>query len=300
VGFPDTLVPLFETENGVKLIRSEPGFIELALPNVKEPIRLILTPFANEIRLRTYLGEQENPQALAELLKTKWKDLAEANCDEKGINLLMTHLYFVPQTGEIEPESDDERSIAGLGGTQAIPTSVLPENIQYAALGHIHKFWKVASRPAPVVYSSSPLCYSLSEAGQEKFVVIIEADAGKPASFEKIGLKSGRMVHRKTFDSVDVALIWLDQNPDVWVELTIISDEYLNAEDTKRLYASHSGILDIVPQTRKETTPQSQDTEIIDIQMNKMDLFETFFKQKKGQAPSEELRVLFHEILNTN
>ena len=37
----------------------------------------------------------------------------------------------------------------------------------------------------------------------------------------------------------------------------------------------------------------------VDIQLDKIKLFEDFFKQKKGQNPSEELKELFFEILNS-
>jgi exonuclease SbcD len=300
LGYPDTVVPPFETENGIRLLQSQPGFLELALPGIEFPVRLILTPFANEVRLKKYLGSEDSSLEMRNLLAETWKNLAGEKCDDKGVNLLMTHQYFIPSSGEIEPESDDERSIAGLGGTDALPVSILPDGIQYVALGHIHKFWKVASKPCPVVYSSSPLCYSLNEAGQEKYVVLLEAKPASEVDYRKIALKEGRPVLRKTFESVDEALVWLDQNPDALVELTLVSDEFLKSEDSRRIHAAHEGILDIVPQLRNRTFSMgSEAAEVADPELDKMTLFTSFFKQKKGQEPSEELKELFHEILHS-
>jgi exonuclease SbcD len=299
LGFPDALVPHFETENGVKSTKAHPGFLEMELPGVQFPVRLILTPFANEVRLRKYLGQENATLELKNLLSSNWETLANDHCDNDGVNILMTHLYFVPETGEIEAESDDERSIAGLGGTDAFPVSMFPSQIQYVALGHIHKFWKVSSKPFPVVYSSSPLCYSLSEAGQEKFVLIVDAVPQKAVTLDKIKLENGKKVFRKTFDSVDETVSWLSENPDVLVELTVVSDEYLKTEDTKRIYAAHEGILDLIPKSRKQVLTLSNPAVPVDIQLDKIKLFEDFFKQKKGQNPSEELKELFFEILNS-
>jgi len=299
IGFPDAQVPFFETENGVKVLQSEQGFLELSLPGNPFPVRIILTAFANEIRLKKYLGHDDAPTELQNLLAECWNLLAQKYCNQQGVNLLMTHLYFVPPSGIVEPESDDERSIAGLGGTYAIPVSTLPTQIQYVALGHIHKFWAVSNNPIPIVYPSSPLCYSLNEAGQDKFVVIVDVEPGKSAGYHKVKLQQGKKVLRITFDSVDKAVAWLRENPDTFVELTIISDHYLKAEDSSRLYASHKGILDIIPQSRKNLVHvEGEVDQAIDIQLNKYELFDSFFKQKKGQEPSEELKKLFHEILN--
>jgi exonuclease SbcD len=300
LGFPDTEVPYFETEKGIKVLQSSPGFLELSLPKTSFPVRLILTAFANEIRLKKYLGQEDSDGELKNLIEETWNFLAKKYCDPKGVNLLMTHLYFVPSIGEIEPESDDERSIAGLGGTQALPTTILPPEIQYVALGHIHKFWPVSMQPMPVIYPSSPLCYSLNESGQEKFVIILDIEPATPVNFQKIKLEQGKQVLRMTFDSVDKAVAWLAENQDAYVELTMVSNEYLNAEDSSRIYASHKWILDLIPQSKNSTiSGLTQQAQTIDIQLDKSELFESFFIQKKGQEPSLELKKLFHEILNS-
>jgi exonuclease SbcD len=129
---------------------------------------------------------------------------------------------------------------------------------------------------------------------------MIEAKPAAEVEYKKIALKEGRPVLRKTFDSVDDALVWLDKNPEALVELTLVSDEFLNSEDSRRILAAHEGILDIVPQLRnKMFSTGRESTEIADPELDKMTLFTSFFKQIKGQEPSEELKELFYEILNS-
>lgn len=299
VGMPDAEVPLFESENGVKTLRSEPGFFELQLPGVPFPVRILATPFANEQRLKRYLGPADQAGELRLLLQEKWKQLADKYADQKGVNLLTTHLYVVPEQGPVEPEGDGERSIAGLGGADAIFTSCIPPQIQYAALGHIHKHWKVASKPCPVVYSSSPLSYSFSEAGQTKYVVLIEAEPGQPVDYKTITLKEGKPVIRITCESVDEALQWLSAHEQALVELTIKTDTYLSATDTRRLHEAHSGILDVIPLIYSDNLSAESSHRFADLEMSKEDIFKGFFRFKKGIDPSEELLSLFHEILES-
>ena len=297
VGFPDSQIPDFQTEKGIRVLQSQPGFVELSLPGVKFPVRLILTAFANEVRLRKYLDPDNSELTLRKLLQDSWAKTAGDFCDKQGVNFLMTHLYIVPEFGDAEPESDDERSIVNLGGAEAILSGSIPEQIQYAALGHIHKHWKVASKPCPVVYSSSPLCYSFSEAGQQKYVVTGNAEPGKPIEYEKVELTSGRPVLRKAFENQDEAIVWLEQNPDALVELTIISDSYLSAESTRRLYGVHSGIVDLIPQVKNQDLLQTESGHSVDLSLDKTSLFKSFFLHQKGQEPSEELIKIFEEVL---
>ena len=55
---------------------------------------------------------------------------------------------------------------------------------------------------------------------------------------------------RKRFEEIDTAVSWLSQNPDVFVELTLVSDTYLSAGDRKRLFDTHHGIVNIIPEIR--------------------------------------------------
>jgi exonuclease SbcD len=68
--------------------------------------------------------------------------------------------------GEILEEPDGEKPLR-IGNADIVYTGI-PHQIQYTALGHLHRFQNVGGHLSPVVYSSSPLSYSFSEAGQER------------------------------------------------------------------------------------------------------------------------------------
>ncbi len=48
------------------------------------PFRILLTPYANEFRLKTYLGSSNAEEELRKLLEEKWKQIADLHCDEPG------------------------------------------------------------------------------------------------------------------------------------------------------------------------------------------------------------------------
>lgn len=299
VGFPNTEIKPFRTQAGMEVTKSDKGFIEIKLPNSDVPLRVLHTPYANEQRLKTFLGLEDSEENLRTHLQKHWLELAEKYLDDNGFNLLVTHLY-VMKKGDPAPEEepDEERPILHIGGAQAIYTENFPEQIHYIALGHLHRYHRVDKVPAPSVYSSSPLAYSFSEANQTKYVIILDAEAGKLNNYRAIELTKGKKLRRGKFDSIDEAIIWLHEHSEDLVELTIVSDNYLEAADKKRLNEAHSGLVQIIPQIKKITEEGSPST--IDLTLSMESLFQEYFKSKnKGQEPSEGLLDVFREVLGT-
>src|SRR5690606_33585142 len=68
-------------ESGVEIVKSKPGFVELKLPAHDFPIRVILAPYANELLLKTYLGEENREEALRKILQEYWQGIADQYCD---------------------------------------------------------------------------------------------------------------------------------------------------------------------------------------------------------------------------
>jgi exonuclease SbcD len=296
-GFPNSEIQPFSLETGLKISKSTAGFMEVLLPDNPVPLRIITTPYANELRLKTFLNPENKEETLRTILKESWQKTAEELCDNKGINLLMTHLFMMKEGSEIQEEPEDEKPILYVGGAQPVFTSDIPKNIQYVALGHLHRYQEISGAACPVVYSGSPLSYSFAEANQEKYVAMIDAEPGKPVSVNKIALKSGRRLLRQRFEDIDTAVEWLSGNPDTFVELTIVSDTYLKTEDRKRLYNVHDGIVTIIPEVKNNVTSPLQEGPDIDLDKSMTDLFDDFFIHAKGQKPNERIKELFKEII---
>ena len=294
-GFPTTQVPKFELDSGLKILKSEPGFIEVQLPKHKTPLRLILTPYANEYRMKTFLGIEDSEHELRNVLESHWKKIANQYCDEHGVNLLITHLFMIKNGSAIPEEPEEEKPINHVGGAQAIYSMNVPKQMQYVALGHLHRPFQMDDTPCPMVYSGSPLSYSFSEAEQQKFVNILHAEPGKAVPYEKIPLHSGKRLIRYRAESPEDALIWLAANPNDLVELTLVTENYLTAAERKSILNAHEGIVTIIPEIRNPEKEYSSH-KTIDLNQQMDDLFRDFFQYKTGQPLNEELLSLFQEI----
>jgi exonuclease SbcD len=296
----DSIISCGTLDGGMEISQSDSGFVELRLPKFDFPIRILLAPYANEVSLRTYLGEENREEAFRELLGQNWQQLADRYCDENGVNLFMGHFFFVEEgstaTPDAEPES--ERPILHVGGTQSLFTQQLPSQIQYAALGHLHRYQTVSKSPRPVVYSSSPLAYSFSEADQEKNVVLVQAKPNEPVQYRPIPLKQGRPLCKVSFDNLPDTLTWLETHPFCYVEITFLTDESIDASTRKAILKAHDGIVNLIPQLR-QTSDQAQDElRAEDLSRDMESLFRLFYTSEKGQEPNTQLVELFKEVLS--
>jgi DNA repair protein SbcD/Mre11 len=296
----ENVIPIGTLDSGMEITRSESGFIELKLPQFQFPIRLILAPYANEVSLKTYLGEGDREGEFRTILSSKWNQLANKYCDQTGVNFFVGHFFFMKE-GEIpEAEPESERPILHVGGTQALFTQNLPSQIQYAALGHLHRYHAVGHDSIPVVYSSSPLAYSFSEADQTKNVILIEVEPGKPAAYRPIDLKQGRPLFRVKFDELAPALQWLGENPYCFVELTYETEHSIDAATRKAILKAHDGIVNLIPQIKTPLNQSNYSLQVEDLGKDMTTLFTLFYQSEKGQEPNAELVDLFKEVISQN
>ncbi len=295
-GNPDCKVRNFKNQAGVELVNSEAGFIELQLPTYNYPLRIIMNPYANQFRLKKFLGIENTEEELRQVLENHWKNLSIKYLDNKGVNVFCGHLFFIQEYGEIPEEPEDEKPIY-LGTAQSIFSRNLPDELQYAALGHLHRKQVVSNSPCPLVYCGSPIAYNFSEAGQKKYVSIVNLEPGQKSEIEDIELKKGKELVRKKFDDINLAVAWLSQNQDKLVELTIVSEEYLSATDRKMLNICHENIISIIPEI-KGIQNQQIESKAVDLSKSMNVLFIDYFKSKNMQEPGAEIMNILNEIVS--
>jgi len=297
-GHPQSVIQPFKLSTGLEVLDAQPGFIALKIPGVDYPVRLLLTPYANEITFKRFLGKDAPDDELRKILAKQWDQLALQYCDNKGVNLAMAHLYFMSHEAPAPEEGDDEKSILHQGGAQAIYSDQIPASIQYTALGHLHRP-QIIPGPVPVVYSGSPLSYSFSEADQTKEVVLVEVAPGKEASIVSKNLRSGRRLTKQRFEDVDGALDWLRDHPQWYVELTMVSDTYLSAKVKQQLYQAHQHIVAIIPELTAKAESEMQTSTSVNLDQDMVALFADYYQFKKNQPPHPELIKVLKEIINT-
>jgi len=296
IGYPQAHIQPFRIERGFSVNVATAGFMEISLPTYSYPLRIIHTPFANELRLKQFLGLDDKGQQLNEVLRKHWRALANAHCDNNGVNLLTTHLYMLQRGGEILEEPEGEKPIK-VGNADLLYSDIIPLQIQYTALGHLHRFQNIGNQQRPAIYPSSPLAYSFSEAGQEKGVVIVEVVPEHPAQYRFVPLTAGRKLYRKRFEDIDETVSWLHQHPETLLELTLVSDTFINSADIKRIHEAHDGIIHIIPIVR-QATPNTANTPSINLDQEVDVLFKDYFRHRLGQEANQEVMDLLDEVIN--
>ena len=106
-----------------------------------------------------------------------------------------------------------------IGQLYAITPQALPE-VQYAALGHVHRPQRVPGSSRPAYYSGSPLQLDFGEAEQQKSVNIVELKPGQPADVRTESLTCGRRLRdiRGTYDEL---VAQRDELDDAFLRVTL-------------------------------------------------------------------------------
>lgn len=298
IGQPKASISPFSIEDCFELTSSDSGFFEITFDKYAYPFRLIHTAYANEVRLKEYLDIDQKESALNEVLQKHWTDIANKYCDDDGVNVLMTHLYMMKKGGEALPEPEGEKPLK-VGNADLVYSENIPRQIQYTALGHLHRYIPIGTDSRPINYSGSPLAYSFSESGQQKHVLIVDLEPKRPARTIKVPLRSGRALVRKTFDNINEAEEWLANTQNALIELSIQSEDYLRAQDISRLRKANDGIIHFIPLIKNENT-LSQERDKPHLNEDMQTLFKSYFKSHHGgQEPNEDILRLFNELIHT-
>ncbi|MFC5600745.1 metallophosphoesterase family protein [Deinococcus cellulosilyticus] len=104
-----------------------------------------------------------------------------------AVNMLMMHLTF---DGSL-PSGSERNFTFDITNSYTVSSRMLPEALQYVALGHIHKPQQVSELP-PAHYAGSIIQLDFGEAGESKFVNLVEAHPGRPIKFQQVPLTSGK------------------------------------------------------------------------------------------------------------
>ncbi|MCC8050267.1 MAG: exonuclease SbcCD subunit D [Clostridiales bacterium] len=153
-------------------------------------VHFYLLPFVKPSMVKGIVGVDENGNNFSyeESLR---RLIAREKIDRSARNVLVSHQFYLPVSRETDSqhfasqngaacvpnpgtETGIERmdsEIQTVGNIDAVTAEVL-EGFDYAALGHLHKPMKVGSER--LRYCGTPLACSVSEAGQEKGIVVVE------------------------------------------------------------------------------------------------------------------------------
>lgn len=151
--------------------RREEEYIEkVTLQDAFGPVNFYLLPFVKPSMVKQIVGVDENGNNLS-YDATLHKLIAREEVNTAERNVLVSHQFYLPVGENAESVERMDSEIRTVGNIDAVASDVL-EAFDYAALGHIHKPMKVGSELYR--YCGTPLACSVSEAGQQKGVIMVE------------------------------------------------------------------------------------------------------------------------------
>ncbi len=118
----------------------------------------------------------------------------------RHILLFAAHLYV---TGA--HFSGSERALH-VSDTYACRLERLPQ-VSYAAFGHIHQPQALPGTTVNGRYAGSPICLDFGEEGEEKEIVIVEAEPGRPAIVTRQALSGGRPLRTLTGTVAEISAL---------------------------------------------------------------------------------------------
>lgn len=298
VGFNDSKIDIFKNTYGIEVTKSDLGFAEFQFPIYDYPLRMIFAPYNTIVRLKKDISDWSSSDSLMarDFFKQKWADLAQKYCDNTGVNILMAH-YTVKLPEDFSPEDYDADHM--IGGNYTLFPDTFPESIQYVALGHIHSFKEVSLKPCPIVYSSSPLCYSKKETDTQKYVVLLELEPNQPVHYQKIPLKTGKKIflyENVTFEQIEKII---QDNPNHFYEFSVKIDNSVIDYQTYKidLESKYPQIMRIL--ILKPEIVSHEDFEEWK-KFSEKELFIQYLEKFKNYPLSPEHHEVLEEILNFN
>ncbi|WP_407300784.1 exonuclease subunit SbcD [Raoultella ornithinolytica] len=171
----------------------------------------------------------EKQQLLLNAISDYYQQQYEAACTLRG-DLPLPIVASGHLTTVGASKSDAVRDIY-IGTLEAFPASHFPP-VDYVALGHIHRAQKIGGSDH-IRYSGSPIALSFDETGKSKSVNLVTFSDGHLAEVLPLTVPVTQplAVLKGDFSSISEQLTqWRDapQEPVVWLDIEITSDEYLH------------------------------------------------------------------------
>ena len=171
--------------------RTENEYIEkVTLTNEFGTLNFYLLPFVKPSMVKQIVGVDENGNNLSyDAALHRLIEREKVNTTER--NVLVSHQFYLPVGGDAEKVDRMDSEIRTVGNIDAVSADVF-ELFDYAALGHIHKPMKVGSEVYR--YCGTPLACSVSEAGQQKGIIMVEMGSKNSVKTTILPLKPLREV----------------------------------------------------------------------------------------------------------
>ena len=258
-------------------------------------VMVAAVPYLSESDLRhlSYETEAERNERYRDWLKAFYADCVACMPAELP-KILMGHLFV--QGGK---ETDSERNIQ-IGGATAIRATDFPEDVNYVALGHLHRPQTIKGATYPIRYSGSPIPLRFNETGYDKKVYLLElADNGTLVQDEDVEIPVFKELC--TVEGDEDSILW-EARTGTWdgkyiqVKLKLNQPTVGIGDKIRQAFSERSGeVLSV-----EVELPEATQGPVISVEeMERPEkIFAQFHKTKfDGELPDETLAQTFSELV---
>ena len=246
-----------------------------------------LLPFVRPSMVRQIVGTDEKGNSLS-YDETLHKLIDRETVDETKRNVLVSHQFYLPRGKKAQDVERMDSETVTVGNIDQVSADLL-ERFDYAALGHIHKPMQVGQEVFR--YCGTPLACSVSEAGQQKGVIMVEMKEKGSVRTTVLPLHPLRQVSVLTGTLPEL----LEQACEDYVTVILEGMEDMAAVDMQdRLRAAFPFLLEIRRKSRDSAGPASGFAP--EKQMDPFELCSAFLKDP-DEAAEELLRDVIHTVL---
>lgn len=293
-GFFDALAPFMRPHNihlVGSILRPDAGAVlDLATPGGRAVVSAF--PFLREGRaFNVWEPVEDHYKKYADRLRAiseKYSEHATALAGSDGVTFLVAHFLVggAKVHGHGAPRGERELH---MGEAYAATSEAIPPGPQYVALGHIHAPQPVPGAKVPAEYAGSLLELDFGEAGEEKRVVIVDVEPGRPASVESIPLTAGRRLLRPSGEWTDI--LKTDGVHESYLDLTVQTA----GPDPELAMRAHEEF-DFVVKVRAEY-PRAESDRPDRTGRTLTELYADYLLERDGVTVGDALRSGFEELL---
>ncbi len=248
-------------------------------------------PFLREGRVVDFMADADRwygqyAERVRRLVET-YAEFLVAEAGTEAVSVLAAHFMVTGARvgGHGAPRGERELH---MGEAYAVAEGAIPPSLSYVAMGHIHAPQPVPGANVPAEYAGSLLELDFGEAGEQKRVVIVDAEPGQPARVRTVPLTSGRRL-------TQVAGSW-----DEIVVRTDLDEVYL---DLKVKTAGPEPGLDALARDRfpylvKVAAVYERDEPAQGSrgQLPWEDVYAEYYQHERGEEPPAELLEAFRQV----
>ena len=277
----------FMNEKGIYFSKVYDGNIEpVVFEDEEGPVNFYLLPFIKPQTVQHYFEDEE--------IKS-YEDAVKSALNHMNINKTERNVIVSHQNIQNAERCESEEIVIGM--LDAVSDEVF-EDFDYAALGHIHKNQKIGKHN--VVYSGTPLKYSVSELNHDKVMPLISLGKKGEVEIENVPLVPARDL-RQIRGTLDQIMTMSKNDPNCMEDFidVILTDEDEVMDAMATLRSVYPNVLKITYDNKATRAFENVENFSSVREKNPLEVFEAFYLSRRGQEMSLEQKEYIQSAIDS-